>query len=100
MSPSDLGITLSNNKTVKIRMKNSTQSTKGKIYFTTYSNKTWNELKSKSFSIKPNDFNYTTYTIDMSDVPGWTGQLYRLRVDPNGGVTNGSFSCDYIRVQN
>lgn len=71
-----------NNKIVKIRMKNSTSSTTGQIYFTTYADTTWNETKHKDFTIIANDPFYTEYYIDMSDAPEWTGTLKQLRLDP------------------
>ncbi|TNF38393.1 MAG: hypothetical protein EP329_00560 [Deltaproteobacteria bacterium] len=51
------------------------------IFFVTTTDETWNAAKSKSF-ITPGDGEFHTLTVDMSDVPGWTGTVKRLRLDP------------------
>ncbi|MCD9020673.1 right-handed parallel beta-helix repeat-containing protein [Cohnella silvisoli] len=89
---------ISSNKTITIRMKNTSSSNVGQIYFTTTTDGVWNDAKSISFGLTVNDPNYTVYTIDMSSVPGWTGTLSQLRIDPEQGASSGSFSIDYIRI--
>ncbi|HEX3043374.1 MAG TPA: FG-GAP-like repeat-containing protein [Bacillota bacterium] len=100
LSNSGLGLDITNNKTIKVKMKNSTASTLGQIYFITNQDQSWNEAKKKNFAIIANDPNYTEYTVDMSDVPGWNGTLYQLRMDPSTSVTSGSFSVEYINIVN
>ncbi len=97
-SSNNLGLDISNAKTIEIRMKNSTSTTSADIYFVTSADTTWNQAKNKSFSITANDPNYTTYSIDMSTVSGWTGTLKQLRVDPSSSATSGSFSIDYVCI--
>lgn len=99
ISPDNLGTDITNNKLVRVKMKNSTSNTTGQIYFTTTGDTAWNEVKSKTFTIIANDANYTEYVIDMSTVPGWTGTLKQLWLDPNKDVTTGSFSIDSISIQ-
>ncbi|MGG1516284.1 hypothetical protein ABE504_12770 [Paenibacillus oryzisoli] len=99
VSADNLGVNLTNNKIMKIKMKNSTTGTSGKIYFTTNSSTSFDEAKSKTFTVTANDGNYTEYAIDMSSVAGWTGTLKQLRLDPNSAAS-GSFSLDYIRISN
>lgn len=102
MASSDtLNMDITSNQIITIRMRNSTPGNTARIYFTTNSDTTWNEAKAKSFAIKPNDSNYTEYTIDMSSVAGWTGTLNQLRFDPvDTGASSGSFSIDYFRISN
>jgi len=99
-SPDNLKISITNNKFLLVKMKNGTASTRGKLYFITTTSTNWNEAKSKTFTLIPND-TYTEYVIDMTNVAGWTGVLKQLRLDPidDGGNTSvGSFSIDYIKI--
>lgn len=97
-SPDNLGLDISTNKKIQIRMKNSTTSTMGQFFFITDADTTWNDAKHKDFTITASDPNYTTYTVDMSSVAGWTGTLKQLRLDPEDAVASGSFSVDYIVI--
>jgi hypothetical protein len=88
---------LSNNKFVVIRMKNSSANTTARVWFNTTTDSTWSSAKSKSFAIIANDSQCTEYVVDMSDVAGWTGTLKQLRLDPvDSGIAGGSFSIDSI----
>ncbi|HEY5223820.1 MAG TPA: hypothetical protein VIJ18_12340 [Microbacteriaceae bacterium] len=75
--------------TVTVRMSNATSSTTGRIYFVTKSSPGASESKAMPFTVLPNS-GYTTYTIDMSSNPLWTGEVDWLRVDPidTAGNTN------------
>lgn len=100
-SPDNLGINTANSKLIVVRMKNSTVATRGKFYFITSSDTNWNEAKSKIFSITTNDSEYRDYTVDMSNISEWTGDLKQLRLDPidQSGVSSGAFVIDYINIQ-
>ena len=98
-SPDNLGVDSSSYKVITIRMKNQTTATVGHVYFITTTDTTLNTAKLKLFPIKASDSGYTEYTIDMSTVTTWTGTIRRLRVDP-GDSTTGTFSIDYVRIQN
>ncbi|PKN91158.1 MAG: hypothetical protein CVU44_20570 [Chloroflexi bacterium HGW-Chloroflexi-6] len=90
-----LSVSMTDNKIIKIRMRNYSNSTMAQLFFITTTDTAWNEAKSKVFAIQPNS-GFTEYTIDMSSVAGWTGTLRRLRFDP---VTlQGSFAVDYVRI--
>jgi len=69
----------------------------GQVYFVTQSDQDWNEAKHINFPIIPQS-DFTEYTIDMTGIGGWAGNLKRLRVDPSTNVTTGSFRIDYIRI--
>lgn len=101
--PSPIGTTIgtgsSSNKIVKIRMKNSSAATRARIWFTSTALPDWHSSRTKEFTINANDRSYTEYTIDMSDLPGWTGTLRDLAIDPGLSVTSGNASIDWIRVQ-
>ncbi|MFZ5895249.1 MAG: BNR-4 repeat-containing protein [Myxococcota bacterium] len=100
ISADNLKVPLGNANKITIRMKNTSAATVAHVYFITNSDTTWNEPKSKTFAITPNS-GYTTYTVDMSAVPGWTNQtLRRLRLDPSdqATVTSGSFRVDRIYI--
>lgn len=98
MSADGIQAYLGDNKTIKIRLKNSTSGTAASIYFATYDDTVWNEQKRKTFNITANDANYTEYTIDMSAVDTWEGDLKQLRLDVVDNAASGSFSLDYIRI--
>jgi RHS repeat-associated protein len=95
LSADNLSVSMTDNKIIKIRMRNYTNSTTGQLFFITTTDWAWNQAKSKTFTIQPNS-GFTEYTIDMSTVAGWTGTLKRLRLDP--ADSTGSFVVDYIRI--
>ncbi|MFC3799520.1 DUF5722 domain-containing protein [Cohnella sp. GCM10012308] len=87
------------NQRFVIRMKNATTATKGKLYWTTQSDGTRSESKSRTFDIVPNDNQYREYAIDLSGTSTWANTITQLRVDPSdNGSGTGSFSIDYIRL--
>lgn len=101
-SPDNLGIDLDQYKIIKIRMKNMTTGNRAKIYFTTYESTSISEDKAVTFTLIPNDENYTEYVIDMSSHPQWKGILKKIRFDPidvRNETHTGPFSIDYIRIQ-
>jgi RHS repeat-associated protein len=94
-SAGGLGLDITENKTLRIRYKNSTPETLARFYFVTAADSNWAGGKVIAFTVLPNS-DYTVYTLDMTDVPGWTGTLNKLRFDPAG--SSGSFSIDYIQI--
>ena len=97
MSPSNLGVDISSKPVIKIKLKNNSLAELAQIFFITDNDQIWNDAKHKDFPIIANS-GYTEYTIDMSTVAGWTGNLKQLRIDPGHGVSSGSFSIEYIRI--
>lgn len=96
VSSNSLGINISTNKNIVLRLKNSTASTQAQVYYTTTSSTGWGEDKVVTFPILPNS-DYTDYIIDMSSSSLWTGSLKQLRIDPAVNST-GTFSIDFIRI--
>lgn len=82
---------------IRVRMRNGTPGTRAQIFFTTDRDPTWTTAKSKIHRIFPNS-RFTVYRFDMSGVPGWTGNITRLRLDPVDAA--GSFAIDWIRIGN
>jgi len=89
-------IDLDLHKVIEIKLKNNTSSSEGKIKFTTWANGMFTEHKSHRFKMVPNDPDYTTYSVDMTDVPDWKSGLKQLRIE--SGSKSGSLSIDYITV--
>lgn len=81
---------------VIIKMKNNTASTEGKLYFKTSASNTWDEAKSKTFTITANDTEFKTYIIDMSATAAWTGTITGIRFDIEPETTTGSFNMGEI----
>jgi hypothetical protein len=82
---------------VVVRLRNGTPSTRAQIFFTTAQDPRWNATKSNTQRILPNS-RFTVYRFDMSRVPGWTGEITRLRLDP--AESAGPFAVDWIRIGN
>lgn len=84
---------------VIIRMKNATNATKGKLYWTTNVQGTRSESKSLAFNVVPNDTQYREYVVDLSGTSTWSDTITQLRLDPSDNSSGtGSFSIDYIRL--
>lgn len=97
-------VNLNTGKTIKIRLKNQTDSTSAQFFYTTYNSGDggFDEVKHVDFPIIPNS-DFTEYTIDMTGIPKWSGLLKQLRIDPAtyaGGFSGpyGSMQIDYIRI--
>ncbi|MBB6670763.1 RICIN domain-containing protein [Cohnella nanjingensis] len=97
-SGDNLGIDITNNKVIRIRMKNNTGTNMARIYFTTNAEGTFEGSKLRDFSLIRNDSGYTDYYIDMSPNAKWTGTLKQLRIDPIVDSPSGAFSIDEIRI--
>ncbi len=82
-------------KKVVVRMRNGTDSTSAQLFFTTATDGSWSQAKSKRVTISPKS-DFRSYSFDMSDVPAWTGTITRLRLDPV--YTKGPFAVDWIRI--
>lgn len=99
-SGANLNANITANKNVIIRLKNNSSQVAAQLYFITNTDGSWNDAKQIGFAINPNA-DFTDYCVDMSAVPGWTGILKQLRIDPcNGNPGNGSFQIDDVIVNN
>ena len=92
-------MSLKRHKTVRLRLQNHTSATRMTLRFITSADPVWNEAKSMSFAVTPNDNQQSNYTVDMSALPGWTGELKQLRLDLTGGEpATGTCRVDYIWI--
>ncbi|OUS78761.1 hypothetical protein B1748_01410 [Paenibacillus sp. MY03] len=96
-SPDNLGIDLTTNKQVRIRVKNDTAGDIGQLFFITTEDPNYDLEKYHSFYIKPYDTEYSEYVFDMSYMSTWTGTLKELRIGQYGG-TSGAMSVDYVKI--
>jgi hypothetical protein len=98
-SADDLGVDLSGNRSLTIRFQNHTPATQMRFRFTTVANPEWQEANSQAFEVVPNDTGPRVYTVDMSDVPGWSGRLKQLRLDLSDGASlTGTCRVDYLWI--
>jgi hypothetical protein len=95
-SPDGLGFFAEDNPYIHIRMKNSTSSSEGRIYFITENDTTWNESKRVMFTVNANDPEYSDYYVKMWDNANWTGKIKTLRFDPSTAA--GDLAIDFIGV--
>jgi hypothetical protein len=94
---SNLDVALKRNKTVQLRLQNHTSATRMTLRFITKTDSAWDDAKSKSFAVTPNDNDFRNYTVDLSTLPGWNGKLKQLRLDLTGGEpATGTCRIDYI----
>lgn len=81
ISRDNLGVEIGRHKTLRLRLQNHTGSKRMAVRFTTSTDATWDEAKSRSFEVTSNDTGFRAYRVDMLQVPGWTGTLKQLRLD-------------------
>lgn len=105
-SPDNLGITAPDiYKYVHVELKNfsdASSDTSARIFFITTTDPVWNNTKSKRFPIKLDSSYYGSYIVDMSTVPGWTGTIRQIRVDPLDPASKAGkkVKIDLIQVTN
>lgn len=97
LSPADLDLDLATSASIRIRFQNHTPATQMRFQFTTAASPDWNE--GKTFAVVANDDAPREYTVDLSDVPGWTGRLKQLRLDlATGTPLTGTCRIDYLWI--
>ena len=97
LSGDDLDVDLGRCGLIAIRLQNHTPATHMRFRFTTAGAPGWEEANSKVFEVVPDDPGPRVYTIDMSDVAGWTGRLKQLRLDLSDGTNlTGTCRLDYV----
>jgi hypothetical protein len=79
-----------------LRMRNTTEFTSAQIFWTTTTQPTFAQQRSITIPVSTRDTGMREYVIDMSTVPGWSGQsITGLRLDPVTGWTGGP---DFVEV--
>lgn len=90
-----------------LKMKNNTSDTEAKLYWITEEDLVWDEAKSVTITLQPEDDIFTPYHIDLSANENWTGTIVALRIDPvdnistsitSGGGTNCDVEIDSFRL--
>ena len=98
-SPPEQNISAANNKIV-IGLKNDSDVTGLKIYFTTDKSSSFSEDKCFNIALHSQDEYYSNYVIDASSNKNWNGTIRQLRlkfVFANNTI-GGNFMIDYVRV--
>lgn len=92
-----LNIAATNASGLRVRMKNSTAGNRAQFYWTTTTESNFDEGKSVTFNIVPNDSDYRDYWINLSLLPRWQGTIQQIRLDPTGAET-GRISIELIEL--
>jgi hypothetical protein len=101
LSAENLAVDLTKHKTLKIRFQNHTPATHMRFRFTTEASPAWEDANSRSFDVIPNDSGPREYTVDMTNVSGWTGRLKQLRLDlATDTALTGTCRVDYLWISN
>ena len=101
LSADHLDVAIDRHKTVRLRLQNHTTAERMTLRFVTRADGMWDDAKSRTFAVVPNDGSPRDYSVDMSALPGWTGHLRQLRLDlTDGAPTTGTCRFDYIRIDN
>ena len=99
LSPDDLNLELTGRETVTLRFQNHTPASRMRLRFTTEADSNWDDAKSQTFAVVADDNCARTYSLDMSAVTHWKGQLRRLRLDlASGKPLTGTCRFDYIWI--
>ncbi len=99
LSPEQLGVELAGYQKVTIRFQNHTPATEMRLRFTTEADGTWNDAKSRTFTVVPNDTGARTYSLNMASVEAWKGRLRQLRLDlATGRPLTGTCRFDYVWI--
>lgn len=97
-SADGLWLDLTDRPMISLRMRVSTQAAHGTLYFSTLADSAFSEGKSVKIQIPEGRSDFVDYTFDMTGVPGWTGVLKQLRVDPEEGDSTGDFAVAHVRI--
>ena len=100
VSADNLNVAITKKQTFRLRCQNHTSATRMVFRFTTTTDGTWDDAKSATIAVTPNDTVARDYVVDLSKVAGWTDTLKQLRLDLTGGeAATGTVRIDFIRVE-
>jgi len=97
-SPSDLGLSASDNIYFRIKVRNGTNDNFFQLFWVTNSDNTWNQQKSYIFDVVPNDDQIREYSFIVASNSGWSGTIRQIRLDPGNNVTAGTVQIDEIAI--
>jgi hypothetical protein len=85
---------------IELRM-SVTAGSQGSVYYITEEEQTWDDAKSKTFTVTP-DGAFHTYSVRLDQRAGWGGKTIRaLRLRPTSAATGADgIQIDYIRIWN
>jgi hypothetical protein len=92
-----LNVAASNARGLHIRMKNSTAGSKAQFYWTTTTDVSFDERKTVTFNLVPNDSGYRDYWVDLNFAPKWGGTIRLIRFDPTVAEA-GNISIELIEL--
>ncbi|HET8830410.1 MAG TPA: hypothetical protein VFM79_13775, partial [Pelobium sp.] len=99
-STTNLGIDASTIKTLKIRVKNTTNQSNFQIYWITNADQTYNGTKLAQIAVTPNSASQKEYIFDFSSITAWQGTIKQLRFDPGNPASGSALDIDYIKLVN
>jgi hypothetical protein len=101
MSPDSLNVPLNKSQTLRLHCQNHTTATRMVVRFITTTDAAWDDAKSASFAVTPNDNDSKDYVVTVAKLSGWTGTLKQLRLELTAGeAATGTVRIDYIRIEN
>lgn len=83
---------------VAVRIKNQTDASRAKLFFTTEDEPGFSEERRVTFPVAPQSEEFVTYIVPMSSHPAWRGTLKQLRLSLAAGENGGRFSIQFIRL--
>lgn len=83
---------------VAVRIKNETDASRAKLFFTTADEPGFSEERRVTIPITPQSEEFVTYIVPMSSLPAWRGTLKQLRLTLAAGENGGRFSIQFIRL--
>ena len=93
----DISLLADDIKKIKIKFKNTTQSTKARLYFVNDESSCYCGERGFEINTYPNDTVGAIYEIDQTTNPNWTGTIHGLRFEP--AYNEGNIEIDYIRLE-
>jgi len=97
-SPNSLGLNAANNIKFTIKVKNVTNDASFQIFWVTNGDGAWNQQKSYTFDVVPNDNQIREYTFIVASKSTWSGTIKQIRLDPGNTVSSGSVQIDEISI--
>lgn len=99
-SPNNLTFEADAVNTLTVRFRNTSPQTTAALYWSRSDATGFVGTRVKSFPIVANDSGFTTYTLDLSTTPEWTGAITRLRLDlPQNESTGAVSTVDWVDLQ-
>lgn len=100
LSPGNLHIDASAIKTLRIKVKNSTNQPAYQIYWITDQDQVWGAVSGKMVNVEvtPNLSIQAEYVFDFSTVLAWRGIITRIRLDMGNAPSGSTLAVDYIKL--